>query len=88
MTEDPETWSKEVIPIAKMTASTNWETVGAAFHNDIRDVLIEEDNALGQYNHPRQEGLDTTDVTCYNNTQKSWYVLILTSIEALETLKR
>ena len=49
-------------------------TVEAVYHNSIRGELIEENDKLGEYDYPRQKGLDATDITCFNASQKSWFV--------------
>ncbi|MCJ1435828.1 hypothetical protein MMC27_005204 [Xylographa pallens] len=48
--------------------------VEAVYHNSIRGELIEENNRLGEYDYPRQKGVDATDVTCFNASQKIWFV--------------
>ncbi|MCJ1282964.1 hypothetical protein MMC26_002291 [Xylographa opegraphella] len=53
-----------------LTSSEEW--VPAMYHNDIREELIEESEAFGDYDHPRARGLGADDVTSFLPAQKTW----------------
>ncbi|MCJ1380677.1 hypothetical protein MMC17_003785 [Xylographa soralifera] len=53
-----------------LKSSEEW--VPAVYHNDIREELIVESEAFGDYDHPRAKGLGEYDVTSFLPAQKTW----------------